>query len=79
MKRALISLVVGVALSFSSTAFAASGSLAPGGAAGVKQAQEWTRIPVWGYVGGVLVIVGFVLVLTDNDHGSVSATTTTTP
>lgn len=82
MKRALISVVVGATLlasSVSSVAFAASAPLAPGGAAGVKQAQEWSRIPVWGYVGGVLVIVGFVLVLTDNSKGSVSTTTTGHP
>ena len=75
MKRAIISVVAGAALVLSSAAFAASAPLAPGGAAGVKQAQEWSRIPVWGYVGGVLVIVGFIAVLTDSDNGHASGTT----
>ena len=69
MKRALISTVAGEAILFSSGVYAASTPLAPGAAAGIKQAQEWNRIPVWGYVGGVLVIIGFVAILSSNSGG----------
>lgn len=79
MKRALISIAAGAALLFSSGAYAASAPLAPGGAAGVKQAQEWSRIPVWGYVGGVLVIVGFIAVLSDNGAGHAAGDTCALP
>jgi hypothetical protein len=79
VKRALISIVAGAALLVSSAAYAASTPLAPGGAAGIKQAQDWTRIPVWGYVGGVLVIVGFIAVLTDNGNGSAVGSTCALP
>jgi hypothetical protein len=61
--------MAGAALCVSSVAFAAPVPLAPGSAAGIKQAQEWNRIPVWGYVGGVLVIIGFVAVLSNNSSG----------
>jgi hypothetical protein len=76
VKRALISLIVGAGLMISpGMSFAASTPLAPGGAAGVRQAQSMNGVPIYAIVGGVLVIVGFVAVLADNHGGHASSTT----
>lgn len=74
----MISLLVGAGLMIAPAVNAATAPLAPGGAAGVKQAQMWGGVPIWAYVGGVLVIVGFVAVLSDTGNGTVHTTTTTT-
>jgi hypothetical protein len=76
VRKGLVSLVAGAALLASPIAYAASAPLAPGGAAGVQKAQSFAGIPVYALVGGVLVVVGLVAVLsnTGNGHGAVCTT-----
>lgn len=74
MKRALISLLAGAALLSAPVAYAAASPLAPGGAAGVKKAEDLGGVPVYAWVGGVLVVVGIIAVTANssNGHGTTS-------
>ncbi|MEI9991440.1 MAG: hypothetical protein WDM86_15530 [Rhizomicrobium sp.] len=82
MSQKLSTLVLATALFVSSSlgAFAASAdhpSLAPGKAAGVKEAA--LRAPIWVWVAGVgFVALGVGLVASGNGNGTSSGTTTST-
>ncbi len=69
MKRALISILAGAAMLSAPVAYAATSPLAPGGAAGVKTAENWGGVPVYAWVGGVLVVVGIVAVAGNGSNG----------
>lgn len=75
MKKGLVSFLAGAALLASPVAFAAPAPLAPGGAAGVKAAESMGGVPVYAWVGGVLVVVGLVAVLSDTGNGHTATTT----
>jgi hypothetical protein len=79
VKKGLISLVAGAALLASSVAYAGSAPLAPGGAAGVQKAENIGGVPVYALVGGVLLVVGFIAVLTDTSKGNANSTTCGSP
>jgi len=79
VKRALISILAGAAMLSAPVAYAASTPLAPGGMAGVKAAQNWGGVPVYAWVGGVLVVVGVIAVASNNGNGGHGATTTCSP
>ena len=56
-----------------------TGPLAPGGAAGVKQAQGETNPPLLLWVGaGVAVALGVLVLANNNNGGGVTQSTTTT-
>ena len=78
MRRALVSVLVGVGMLISPVAYGATTPLAPGGAAGVHEANL-TRVPVYAWVGGALVIVGWVWVLSGNTSHHPGTTTTSAP
>lgn len=74
MKRALISLLVGAGMLITPVAYAASAPmapastpLAPGGAAGVHNA-DLTKVPIYVWIGGALVIGGLAFALSGNGH-----------
>ena len=73
VKRPLISLMAGAALMSATVAYAAA-PLAPGAAAGVKAAESMGGVPVYAWVGGVLVVVGVVAIASggSNGHGTTS-------
>lgn len=75
MKRAIISLVAGAALMVSPTAFAASGPLAPGKAAGVEKAEGFDNNTWLAIAGGALVVAGLVVVLSNGGNGHGTTTT----
>ena len=75
MKKSLISLMAGAALLASPVAYAGSAPLAPGGPAGVQKAENIAGVPVYALVGGVLVVVGLVAVLSDTGNGHAAVTT----
>ena len=80
MKRALISLIVGAALTaapISAMADDATGPLAPGNAAGVKEAQGLDNIPLVFWLGAGLVITAAVLAVSNNTSKSGTTTSTT--
>ncbi len=78
VKRALISILAGAAMLSAPVAYAATSTLAPGGAAGVKTAENWGGVPVYAWVGGVLVVVGVVAVASGGSNGH-GVTSTCTP
>jgi len=59
----------------SPVAYGATAPLTPGGAAGVREANM-TRVPVCAWIGGALVIVGWVWIMSGNSghHGSATST-----
>ncbi len=88
MKRALISLVVGAALAVAplsalaadptnTDAATTTGHLAPGNAAGVKEAQGLANIPLIFWLGAGLVITAAILAVSNNNDNSTPAATTT--
>ena len=78
MKRALISIIAGAGLLVAPVAsIAASTPLAPGHAAGVKQAENIAGMPVYALVGGVLVVVGIVAVASGQGGSGHIGTVTT--
>jgi len=81
MKRAVVSILAGAALLATSTAFAAASStpLAPGGAAGIHAAQSYRDVPVYAWVGGALVVVGLVWVLSDTGNSHAGNSTSCAP
>lgn len=79
MKRALFSLLAGAAMLTAPAAFAASTPLAPGGAAGVEQAQNFDNGTWLAVAGGALVIGGLVVVLSNSGNGNAGALNTCTP
>lgn len=79
MKRALISILAGAAMFAAPAAFAASTPLAPGGAAGVENAQNFDNGTWLAVAGGALVVAGLVVVLSNSGNGSAGTVTTCTP
>ena len=63
---------------FAADANANEGALAPGKAAGVKQAQMMDDDTALWLLGGAVVIGGIVLVATGTGNGSSTSTTTST-
>jgi len=79
VKRALISILAGAAMLSAPVAYAATSPLAPGGAAGVKTAESWGGVPVYAWVGGVLVVVGIVAVAGNSSNGHTGTVSTCAP
>jgi hypothetical protein len=83
VKRALISILIGAAMVIGPlpAMSADTGPLAPGSAAGVKQAQGDNDPPLLWLVGAGVVIALGILILSNNNNGGngtpVPATTTT--
>ena len=66
--------MAGAALMSAPVAYAAA-PLAPGGAAGVKTAESMAGVPVYAWIGGVLVVVGVVAVASNGGNGHGTTTT----
>jgi hypothetical protein len=80
VKRALISLLVGTGMLVAPVAtYAASTPLAPGGAAGIHKAESLGGVPIYAWVGGVLVVVGIVAITSNNGGSHIGTTTTCSP
>lgn len=80
MKRALISLVAGAALvaaPLSAIAADPAGPLAPGSAAGVKQAQAFDNVPLVFWIGAGVIITAAILALSNNNDNDTPSSTTT--
>ena len=79
MKRSHISLLVSAAMVIAPlpAMSADSGPLAPGGAAGVKQAQDNDDVPLLWLVGAGAVIALGALALSNNSNNNSPATTPT--
>lgn len=73
----MISLLIGAAMVVSPVAYAASGPLAPGEAAGVKKAEMFSSDStlVW-VLGAAVVIGGLAVVLSGNGNGHPGTTST---
>ena len=57
----------------------ASTPLAPGGAAGVKQAQGFGNVPIEFWIAGGLILIIAIVLLVQDDDDDTSTPTTTTP
>ena len=81
VKRALLSILVSAAMVFGSlpAMSADTGPLAPGAAAGVKQAQGVTDPPLIWLVGAGVVIALGILILSNNNEGGGGGTAPVTP
>jgi hypothetical protein len=79
VKRALISILVSATMAIAPlpAMSAETGPLAPGGAAGVKEAQGGNNPPLLLWVGAGLAIALGILVLSNNNNSSAATTTTT--
>ena len=75
---AAASLLVSTTGAFAASADTNAGALAPGKAAGVKQAQMMDDDTALWLLGGAVVIGGIVLVATGTGNGSSTSTTSTT-
>ena len=81
MKKTLLSLVVGAAITvapLSAIAADTAGPLTPGKAAGVKQAQGVDDVPLVFWIGAGVIVTAAVLALSNNNDHSPSTTTTGT-
>jgi hypothetical protein len=81
--RIAITTVLAASLLMASPAFAASdsqdqGTLAPGGAAGVQQAQDF-NFPIIISIVGVLGVAAAVTILVSNGHNTSTTTTSALP
>lgn len=80
MKRAMISLLIGAAMVVSPVAYAASGPLAPGEAAGVKKAEIFSSDSTLFWILGAAVVIGGVaLVVSGNSNGHPGTISTCSP
>jgi hypothetical protein len=76
----MISLLVGAAMAVSPVAYAASGPLAPGAAAGVKKAEMFSSASTLVWVLGAAVVVGGVaLVVSNGSNGHPGTVSTCAP
>ena len=80
MKRYITAIAISTAIALTPVVASAAdqqGALAPGSAAGLKQAQMWDGNH-WGYwLLGAAVVAGVVIVASDNGHHHHSSSSTT--